>query len=107
MNLVKRVNSLSRYPKGSYRYDTLTQPCSHSEEHSSLSFDVCAYHSIYTIYYENASLYGIVGKFNNDEYDDIAIAWDIKDFKGQRVGSGIYLIKSEHNNKATKFIVLR
>lgn len=34
-------------------------------------------HSTYTVYYENARLYGIVGKFNNDEYDDIAIAWDI------------------------------
>lgn len=150
-----------------------------------------AFHSTYTIYYENALLYGIVGKLNNDEYDDIAIAWDIatqnnlhvrfcngdgsfrenpvsnqdevipvaqsqlschpnpckdfisfkadlpvrgakyiiyntkgqavysltpdgskfiwdlKDSKGLRVGSGVYLIKSEHDNKATKFIVLR
>lgn len=35
------------------------------------------FYSTYTIYYENARLYGVVGKFNNDEYDDIAIAWDI------------------------------
>lgn len=150
-----------------------------------------AFHSTYTIHYENARLYGVVGKFNNDEYDDIAIAWniatqdnlhirfcngdgsfrenpvsnqdeliplaqsqiscypnpckdfvnfntdhlvrgarytiyntkgqairsfapddeefvwDLKDSTGLRVSSGIYLIKSGQDNKATKFIVLR
>jgi hypothetical protein len=39
--------------------------------------------------------------------DDEEFVWDLKDSTGLRVSSGIYLIKSGQDNKATKFIVLR